>query len=132
MPQASDVHQPLSVPGKERKQGLEYFLRFFVPRLEVASKNEIKGLSPKELENEMHLSLEDDIVSHTTSDGASHELEALEFPARLTSHYPHRFECFTRHYGYYSCRTRGGRKKAAYLKAIHGLAVPLKPPAETS
>ena len=41
----------------------------------------------------------------------AHEFDALEFLALLSSHVPRPYESLTRYYGYYSCRSRGERKK---------------------
>lgn len=60
------------------------------------------------------LSIQDDIITYTTKDGAAHEFDALEFLALLTSHLPNKYESITRYYGHYSCRIRG---KHAKLKA---------------
>jgi hypothetical protein len=57
------------------------------------------------------LSITDDIVSYATSDGVTHEFDALEFLALLSCHVPKPYESITRYYGWYSCRTRGERAK---------------------
>ena len=59
------------------------------------------------------LSMEDDLVVYTTKDGTTHEFDAGEFLALLSSHIPNTYESITRYYGYYSCRARGERKKRA-------------------
>jgi hypothetical protein len=59
------------------------------------------------------LSLQDDIVTYTTNDGAAHEFDALEFLAALSCHVPKTYESITRYYGRYSCRRRGERAKLA-------------------
>jgi hypothetical protein len=57
------------------------------------------------------LSIQDDIVSYTTKDGAAYEFDALEFLAALSVHIPKTYESLTRYYGRYSCRRRGERAK---------------------
>jgi hypothetical protein len=57
------------------------------------------------------LSIQDDIVTYTTKDGAAHEFDALEFLAELSAHIPKTYESITRYYGRYSCRRRGERAK---------------------
>jgi hypothetical protein len=57
------------------------------------------------------LSIQDDIVTYTTKDGAAHEFDALEFLAALSVHIPKTYESITRYYGRYSCRRRGDRAK---------------------
>jgi hypothetical protein len=57
------------------------------------------------------LSLQDDIVTYTTKDGAAHEFDTLEFLAELSAHIPKTYESLTRYYGRYSCRRRGERAK---------------------
>ncbi len=57
------------------------------------------------------LSMQDDIVTYTTKDGAAHEFDALEFLAELSAHIPKTYESLTRYYGRYSCRRRGERAK---------------------
>jgi len=57
------------------------------------------------------LSIQDDIVTYTTKDGAAHEFDALEFLAQLSCHIPKTYESITRYYGRYSCRRRGERAK---------------------
>jgi hypothetical protein len=64
--------------------------------------------SPLSLEK---LSIQDDIVTYTTNDGAAHEFDALEFLAALSCHVPKTYESITRYYGRYSCRRRGERAK---------------------
>ncbi len=64
--------------------------------------------SPLSLEK---LSIQDDIVTYTTKDGAAHEFDALEFLAALSVHIPKTYESITRYYGRYSCRRRGERAK---------------------
>jgi len=64
--------------------------------------------SPLSLEK---LSIQDDIVTYTTKDGAAHEFDALEFLAALSCHVPKTYESITRYYGRYSCRRRGERAK---------------------
>jgi hypothetical protein len=59
------------------------------------------------------LSIQDDIVTYTTKDGAAHEFDALEFLAALSVHIPKTYESITRYYGRYSCRRRGERAKLA-------------------
>ena len=65
------------------------------------------------------LSIQDDIVTYTTKDGAAHEFEALEFLAALSCHVPKTYESITRYYGRYSCRRRGERAKIASLPEEH-------------
>jgi hypothetical protein len=57
------------------------------------------------------LSIQDDIVTYTTKDGAAHEFDPLEFLAQLSCHIPKTYESITRYYGRYSCRRRGERAK---------------------
>ena len=57
------------------------------------------------------LSIQDDIVTYTTQDGAAHEFDALEFLAALSCHVPKTYESITRYYGRYSCRRRDERAK---------------------
>ena len=64
--------------------------------------------SPLSLEK---LSIQDDIVTYATKDGAAHEFDALEFLAQLSCHIPKTYESITRYYGRYSCRRRGERAK---------------------
>ena len=59
------------------------------------------------------LSIQDDIVTYTTKNGAAHEFDALEFLAALSCHVPKTYESITRYYGRYSCRRRGERAKLA-------------------
>ena len=74
------------------------------------------------------LTLQDDIVSYSTSDGTAHEFDALEFLALLSAHIAKPYESLTRYYGWYSCRARGERKKRAQTveKAV------LEPPRQAS
>ena len=65
------------------------------------------------------LSIQDDIVTYTTKDGAAHEFDALEFLAALSCHVPKTYESITRYYGRYSCRRRGERAKIAPLPEEH-------------
>lgn len=58
------------------------------------------------------LSIEDDVITYTTKDQVAHEFDALEFLALLSSHIPKPYESLTRYYGWYSCRSRGKRRKA--------------------
>jgi hypothetical protein len=64
------------------------------------------------------LSIQDDIVTYTTKDGAAHEFDALEFLAQLSCHIPKTYESLTRYYGRYSCRRRGERAKLATPDAV--------------
>ncbi len=57
------------------------------------------------------LSIQDDIVTYATTDGAAHEFDALEFLAALSVHIPKTYKSITRYYGRYSCRRRGQRAK---------------------
>ena len=59
------------------------------------------------------LSIQDDIVTYTTKDGAAHEFDALEFLAALSCHVSKTYESITRYYGRYSSRRRGERAKLA-------------------
>lgn len=59
------------------------------------------------------LSIQGDIVTDTTKDGAAHEFDALEFLAALSVHIPKTYESLTRYYARYSCRCRGERAKLA-------------------
>jgi hypothetical protein len=59
------------------------------------------------------ISIQDDIVTYTTKDGAAHEFDALEFLATLSCHVPKTYESVTRYYGRYSCKRRGERAKLA-------------------
>ena len=63
------------------------------------------------------LSLEDDVVTYTTSDGVVHEFDALSYLALLTAHIPNRGESLTRFFGHYSSRSRGERNKNERLNA---------------
>jgi hypothetical protein len=63
------------------------------------------------------LSIQDDIITYTTKDGAAHEFDALEFLAILSAHIPRPYESVTRYYGYYSCRARGERRKREPVQA---------------
>ncbi len=57
------------------------------------------------------ISIQDDIVTYTTKDGAAHEFDPLEFLAALSVHIPKTYESLTRYYGRYSSRRRGERAK---------------------
>ena len=57
------------------------------------------------------LSIQDDIVTYTTKNGAAHEFDALEFLAALSCHVPKTYESITRYYGRYSLGRRGERAK---------------------
>ena len=57
------------------------------------------------------LSIQDDLITYTTKDEVAHEFDAVEFLALLSSHIPKPYECMTRYYGWYSCRSRGERAK---------------------
>ena len=61
------------------------------------------------------LSIQDDIISYTTSDNTTHEFDTLEFLATLSAHIPKPYESLTRYVGRYSCRRRGERAKQAAL-----------------
>ena len=67
--------------------------------------------SPLSLEK---LSIQDDIVTYTTKDGAAHEFDALDFLAQLSSHTPKTYESITSYYGRYSCRRRGDRTRRSH------------------
>ena len=73
------------------------------PEKFVARYNERSPLSDEKL------SIQDDIVTHTTKDGAAHAFDALEFLAALSCHVPKTYESITRYYGRYSCSRRGER-----------------------
>jgi hypothetical protein len=70
--------------------------------------------APSSLEK---LSLQDDIVTYTTKDGAAHEFDTLEFLAALSVHIPKTYESITRYYGRDSSRRRGERAKLFPLPA---------------
>jgi hypothetical protein len=57
------------------------------------------------------LSIQEDIVTYTTKDGAAHEFDALQFLALLSAQVPKPYESLTRYFGRYSCRRRGERAK---------------------
>lgn len=57
------------------------------------------------------LSIQDDIVIYTTSDGRAHEFDLLEFLAQLSCHIAKPYESLTRYYGHWSCRARGERRR---------------------
>jgi hypothetical protein len=79
--------------------------------IKVNSQNDLSSYierAPLSLEK---LSIQDDIVTYTTKDGAAHEFDALEFLAELSAHIPKTYESITRYYGRYSCRRRGERAK---------------------
>ncbi len=59
------------------------------------------------------LSVQGDIVTYTTNDGTAHEFDVLEFLALLSTHVAKPYESLTRYYGFWSCRTRGERRKSA-------------------
>jgi hypothetical protein len=61
------------------------------------------------------LSIQDDIVTYTSKDGAVHEFDALEFLAALSCHVPKTYESITKYYGRYSCRRWSERAKLAPL-----------------
>jgi hypothetical protein len=61
------------------------------------------------------LSIQDDIVTYTTKDGAAHEFDALEFLAQLSCHVPKTYESITRYYGRYSCRRRANAPSSPLL-----------------
>ena len=69
------------------------------------------GFKEKEEVPRSSRSIQDDIVTYTTKDGAAHEFDALEFLAALSCHVPKTYESITRYYGRYSCRRRGERAK---------------------
>jgi hypothetical protein len=77
------------------------------------------------------LELHGDIVSYTTNDGSAHEFDALEFLALLSAHVPLRHESLTRYFGWYSCRSRGERKKKQALLNSEQAPEPSTPPAPT-
>ena len=72
------------------------------------------------------LSIEHDILSYSTKDEITHEFDALEFMALLSSHIPKPYESITRYYGWYSCRRRGDRIKA--ISVIASLPEPKNKP----
>ena len=57
------------------------------------------------------LSLQDDIVTYTSKNGAAHEFDVLELLAQLWCHTPKTYESITRYDGRYSSRRRGERAK---------------------
>jgi hypothetical protein len=57
------------------------------------------------------LSIQDDIVTYPTKDGAAHEFDTLQFLAELSAQIPRAYESLTRYFGRYSCRRRGERAK---------------------
>jgi hypothetical protein len=57
------------------------------------------------------ISIQDDIITYTSKDGAAHDFDALEFLAQLSVHIPKIYESLTRYYGRYSSRRRGERAK---------------------
>ena len=61
------------------------------------------------------LAVADDNVSYSTKDGVTHNFDALQFLAGLSSHVPNTYESVTRYYGRYSCRKRGKRLKQQVL-----------------
>lgn len=75
------------------------------------------------------LSVQDDIVTYTTKDGSAHEFDVLEFLALLSSHIAKPYESLTRYYGFWSCRTRGERKKR---EPVPESALPTEPPSKSS
>ena len=77
------------------------------------------------------LTLQDDIVTYTTKDGAAHEFDAVEFLALLSSHIPKPYESITRYYGWYSCRARGERKKLAPPELTEDLNEPTRKPSSS-
>lgn len=77
------------------------------------------------------LELQDDIVSYTTNDGVVHEFDALEFLALLSAQVPLRHESLTRYFGWYSCRSRGERKKRAAIHKPEQSQEPRSPPSPT-
>ncbi len=62
------------------------------------------------------LSVVDGLVVYAIKEGSTHEFDALEFLALLSSHIPNTYESITRYYGHYSCRARGERRKHALVK----------------
>lgn len=77
------------------------------------------------------LSVTDDSVSYTTSDGVTHEFDALEFLALLSCQIPKPYESVTRYYGWYSCRARGEREKPTPLETSGDLSEPKATPSST-
>ena len=67
------------------------------------------------------LSLQDDIVTHTTNDNTAHDFDALEFLALLSAQIPRTNESICRYIGRYSSRNRGERRKKAAKAAAHTL-----------
>lgn len=96
----SQEHSGFSVWAGEpfQDEGSEKFVARYVER------------GPISLEK---LTIQDDIVTYTTKDGAAHEFDAVEFLALLSSHIPKPYESITRYYGWYSCRSRGDRNKSS-------------------
>lgn len=72
------------------------------------------------------LSIQDDIIAYTTRDGTTHEFDGLEFLALLSSHIAKPYESLTRYYGYYSCRSRGERKKVLSTNVDQSIEPPAK------
>lgn len=56
------------------------------------------------------LSMVDDLVVYATKDGSTHEFDAPQFLALLSSHIPNTYESITRYYGWYTCRKRGEKQ----------------------
>lgn len=77
------------------------------------------------------LTIQDDIVTYTTKDGTSHEFDAVEFLATLSSHIPKPYESITRYYGWYSCRARGVRKKLTSAEKFEDLSEPSRKPSSS-
>ena len=59
------------------------------------------------------IEITDDIITYCHDSGhlPTAEFDALEFLAALSVHIPNKWEQLTRHYGFYSTRIRGERKK---------------------
>jgi hypothetical protein len=74
------------------------------------------------------LTIQDDIITYTTTDNSANEFDELEFLALLSAQIPHPYESLTRYYGHYSCRTRGKRKKEAEPQP----ETTVEPPGESS
>ena len=57
------------------------------------------------------LALHEDVVTYTSKDGSVNEFDLLEFLALMSSHIAKPYESLTRYYGFWSCRSRGERRK---------------------
>jgi len=64
------------------------------------------------------LSATENTVLYTTKTGEIHRYDPLDFLALLTAQIPKPYESICRYYGWYSCRSRGERKKAATVEPV--------------